>query len=115
MMRTLTPQELATVNELLRIDFPGRDALSRQLDGALVETIDAQGSLRFQVGPVSHAGVAQRVPVHGQAVDLDGVTIQYLIHVADGRLHELEVFRDDSRPLLHQVEPHEIDVFVLSE
>jgi len=41
------------------------------------------------------AHVARRVPVEAELEDVDGVTIHVLLHVVQGFLNELEVFRED--------------------
>jgi hypothetical protein len=95
--RALEPQEPAVLDHLLAIDFPGRDGLAEQIRTALVRRIDDEGSLRFRVEDAP-AAVAARVPVEGRYQDGDGPGgpgVNLLLHVVGGRLHELEVFKDD--------------------
>jgi hypothetical protein len=85
------------LDHLLAIDFPGRDGLAEQIRTALVRRIDDEGSLRFRVEDAP-AAVAARVPVEGRYQDGDGPGgpgVNLLLHVVGGRLHELEVFKDD--------------------
>lgn len=98
--RALSPQEVAVMGHLLAADFLGRDELAAQARVALVRRIDREGSLSFQVdGPP--AKVRGRVAVEGRYHD-DGAepavgrpAINLLLHVIEGRLHELEVYKDD--------------------
>ena len=38
------------------------------------------------------------------------MTIHYLLHVVDGAIDELEVYRDDSSRVLRQAEPEDVTV-----
>ncbi|MFB0493740.1 hypothetical protein ABIE45_006396 [Methylobacterium sp. OAE515] len=100
--RTPEPQEQAVLDRLLAIDFPGRDGLAEQVRTALVRRIDDEGSLRFQVEGAP-AAVTGRVPVEGRyrdGADPGGPGVNLLLHVVGGRLHELEVFKDDGAHIL---------------
>lgn len=95
--RVPEPRERAVIDRLLAADFPGRDGLAEQARTALVRRIDEVGSLRFRVEGTP-AAVTQRVPVEGRYHDgdgSDGPGVNLLLHVVEGRLHELEVFKDD--------------------
>jgi hypothetical protein len=88
---------------LLKEDFPGSQALRDQISNLLVRPIDAEGSLRLDAsGP--RAEVKHRVPMEAMLEDVDGITIHLLLHVIDGLMNELEVYKDDlgkpQRPLL---------------
>lgn len=117
--RALVPGEVAVLDLLLATDFPGRSELAAQARSAIARRVDQEGSLRFHVdGPL--AGVRGRVPVEGHYHD-DGSgpgphrpAVNFLLHVVDGRLHELEVYKDDGSPILIQpfeVPLSEIEVF----
>ncbi|MBB4226871.1 hypothetical protein GGD56_000691 [Rhizobium mongolense] len=69
-----------------------------QLLSARVSPIDRQGSLQFRVvGPA--APVETRVPTEAHYFDgpdrNGGPAVHLLIHVVEGKLHELEVYKDD--------------------
>ena len=51
-----------------------------------------------------------RIPVEGEAPDRDGMMIHYLLHVVDGRMNELEVYKDDSLRVLRHAEPEDLKV-----
>lgn len=78
------------------MEFHGAGALRRQLASTLVEPIDRDGSLRLCPVDPTPATVARRIPVEAIYVDADGVLVHVLIHVIDGVLDELEVYREDS-------------------
>jgi hypothetical protein len=111
--RSLTEDEHALIERLLSADFEGREALAEQLEAAVVRRIDADGSLEFAPsgGPPAHT--ARRIPVEAEFEDEDGVTVHLLLHVLDGLLNELEVFREDSKPLLAQPSPLRLRLVVL--
>lgn len=96
--RAPSPQEVAVFDLLFAEDFPGRDNLALQARTALVRQIDREGSLGFQAdGP--KATVRGRVPVEGRyhedATQPWGPAVNLLLHVVDGRLRELEIYKDD--------------------
>lgn len=96
--RDLTKYERQLIELLLTKDFPGVEALRSQLETARASTIDTEGSLQFRVsGPL--ADVQLRVPTEGYYFDTEGVdhrpSVNVLLHVVEGKLHELEVYKDD--------------------
>lgn len=99
--RNPTPIEERLIQTLIAGHFRGAERLRDQLDGLRVSSIDADGSLRLL--PVPGAGLAdvkQRIPVEASYLDTDSVRVHLLVHVVDGLLNELEVFREDSGRVL---------------
>ena len=95
-LRPLTATERDLLQRLLSVDFQGAEGLVRQLATTLVEPIDRNGSLRLR--PVSPFPVRlpRRIPVEATYPDADGIQVHVLVHVINGVLHELEVYREDS-------------------
>ena len=90
-------------DRLLSSAFAGRNELAIQADSASVSRIDREGSLQFRtIGP--SAAVSQRVPVEGRYLDgsddPSGPAVNLSLHVVDGRLHELEVYKDDGSDIV---------------
>jgi len=81
---------------LLNHEFPGRDELREQLGSVVGRTIDEDGGLSLQCSVGNPAPVLCRVPIEGKCVDVDGVQIHVLLHVVDGFMNELEIYKDDS-------------------
>jgi len=108
---TEAERELLAV--LLGADFAGKPALLAQAVMARVKTIDSDGSLRFLVDEQRGAIVARRIPVEAEVEDSDGVMIHVLLHVVGGRLDELEVYRNDSAPVMAPIRPNSLRVLVL--
>ena len=98
--RELTSAERKVIERLLQERFDGRNELLCQLDGAQVRAIDPNGSLSFRINGPTTAKVRTRVPVEAAAPDVDGASVHVLLHVVDGRMTELEVYREDLRPVL---------------
>lgn len=107
-------RESLVVEKLLSADFAGRDELVIQLKEAMVMRIDANGSLRFR-GDGPFANVAERVAVEGfycDDVNGRGALVHLLLHVVDGRLHELEIYKEDGSPIL--IDPYEIEASLIN-
>lgn len=99
--RTPDSHEAAMLRALLAEEFPGNHGLRLQARHARVKRIDENGSLRiFVPDDVEDASVARRIPVEAELPDTDDVMIHVLLHVVDGKLHELEIYRDDSQRVL---------------
>lgn len=101
--RQLDPWERHVLETLLAVPFPGSEELRAQLDSVRVaeEYGEADPSVIFTVArpAVLLASVKRRIPVEAEGRDADGATIQVLLHVVDGYLWELEVYRPDGEPL----------------
>ena len=69
--------------------------------------------MEFAVDDGQLAEVTRRIPVEAEAEDSDGVSIHFLLHVVDGVVHELEVYREDSGPVLHRPRPEQLRPLVL--
>jgi hypothetical protein len=111
--RPLAEDERNVLAALFRAQFPGRSELAQQAQVALVRSLDTNGSLAFvQVGGPS-AEVVRRIPVEAEAEDADGTTIHVLLHVLDGRLNELEIYREDAGPVTRMPAPDSLRLIVL--
>ena len=98
---------------LVEPEFPGRDVLRDQIDHLLVKPIDENGSLDLKCKTPTVAPVEKRIPTEAEAVDGDGITIHYLLHVVGGKLKELEVYKDDSSAVLQHPSPDDLAVRIL--
>ncbi len=93
--REASASERALFRCLLSINFKGRDNIKQQLDTALVRRIDNDGSLEFKVVDIIPADVSRRVPVECWCQDIDDMQVEILLHVVNGIVNELEIFRGD--------------------
>jgi hypothetical protein len=94
-LREMNASERAVIRCLLSVDFKGRDNIRKQLGTALVRQIDQDGSLEFRIVDPVRADVCARVPVEGWYDDVNGLQVQVLLHVVDGIVKELEIYRVD--------------------
>lgn len=83
------------LDKLLSIEFPGVEELREQANNCKTETIvdeDNCGSFTIHPSPETpKANVEYVIPVEGLAKDNQGVPVEYLLHVRDGFMEELEV------------------------
>jgi Domain of unknown function (DUF6984) len=108
-MRNLTDDELQILERMLTQLAHGRDEVYEQLRSAKVTPIDKNGSLRFHVtSPVVAAGINQRVPVTAIFDDADGMPIYILLHVVEGKLWELEIYKADGSRILNPSIPERL-------
>ena len=109
-LRPLTSLERAYIDRLLTAEFPGREQIRQQAEAVLARRIDPEGSLQLAPRAEVPADVLARVPVEGEAVDVDGMPIYFLLHVVDGQLSELEIYKADSSSILRMPPPDAIQV-----
>lgn len=114
--RKLSREEQAILDKLLSVDFPGRNQLLKQVDSLharLAESGDNYGTLDLITeNTEAHANVEQRVPVEAEFMDADGVPVFVLLHVVDGLLHEMEIYRADGGDIINPIVPSELKVTV---
>jgi hypothetical protein len=116
--RPFTDWERRLIHKLLLAPFPGRDELLAQLQDAVCTSFTengdrlANGGLFFKTANPIRARVASGVPTEGEATDVDGVVIHYLLHVYDGTIGGLEVYKEDSSKVQRDADPEELDVLV---
>ena len=112
--RPLTDWERRLLLRLLGLAFPGRDVLLEQLENVLALPIaDDNGTLKLLCQCPTKALVKNRIPTEGLAPDSDGMTIHYMLHVIDGKMCELEVYKDDSSQVVKHPAPESVEVVVL--
>lgn len=111
--RPLSDLERQLLVALLSTDFSGREAVAEQVAVASVREIDDNGSLEFAPSDKTPAEVVRRIPVEAELDDSDGVTIHVLLHVVDGLVKELEVYRDDSGRVQRALAPQDLRLLIL--
>jgi hypothetical protein len=109
--RFLTEYELAVLQRLLETDFSGRDVIAEQVKHLIVRQIDLSGTLEFHHHDASESIAESHIPAAGEADDMDGVKILFLLHVAQGKAKKLEIYREDHSPPKRLPPPEELRVF----
>jgi hypothetical protein len=111
----LSAAERNVLDRLLDANLPAHQTLRQQAAHAKVGA-EAKGdtrTIRFVFcAHVPRAEIKARVPVEAQAVDADGGEIAVLLHVIDGRLDELEVYRFDGGDIHDEVDPNSMRVMI---
>jgi hypothetical protein len=109
----MSERERAVLFRLLEDDFPGRNEIMNQINNAFVKRIDRDGSLSFELQPSIKANVIRRIPVEAQYPDSDGTIVHVLLHVVNGVITELEVYKDDGSPIINAVGPENLEIIQL--
>jgi hypothetical protein len=113
MYRRANDDEERLISQLLRHPFPGSAELREQFKGLRVRSLDSNGSLALSTSVDVLAPVKLRIPVEAECVDADGVPVHVLLHVVNGMLKELEIFREDSGPLIVPVNETTLEIVSL--
>ncbi len=112
--REPTATEKALLQRLLEADFEGKVEVARQLRECRVRQIDSEGSLEIDPGTnFDKASVQKRIPVEAEGADEDGMQIHVLLHVVNGVVKELEIYKDDGSPLKRLPNSHDLKLLVL--
>jgi len=98
--RPLEANEIALLKKLLDHDFQGRDALRIQLFSATGRPTDEHGCLELRTGEAVEADTEIGSPTEGRCEDIDGGMIVVMLHVRNGKLHMLEIFKEDGSEIL---------------
>ena len=109
--RQLELSELRLLEKLLNHEFSGCDELRQQLAGATARQIDDLGGLELQSSLGGRAEVLSRCPTEGTCPDADGVLIHVSLHVVDGRMNELEIFKEDGSKIQTPPNPDLLTVY----
>jgi hypothetical protein len=112
--RNFTAHEREIIDRLLEKTFPGRDEICEQLRKCLVRTIDEDKSLEFLERSNVKAEVEKRIPVEAEVHDTDGILIHILLHVVDGKVNELEIYKEDGSPIIERPDPSKLKVVCLA-
>lgn len=102
--RKLNEIEKTWFHKLFRVDFEGKNILIEQLREATVvgycgcKTIDIDVKKTIKEFPFQI-----RVPVEMIAIQDDGMPIMFNLHVINGYINELEVFKMDSSPIDYEI------------
>jgi hypothetical protein len=112
--REPTPTEKELLQRLLEADFEGKTELSSQLQRFRVRQIDTEGSLEIDPGTnVDKAPVKKRIPVEAEGADEDGTHVHVLLHVVNGVVKELEIYKDDGSPIIQLPSSRDLKLLVL--
>ena len=116
--RALSEEERTLIKTLLSLEFPGSKELLAQLPVLLARRVDEDGSLLFSVRSSSStlAGMRGGVAVEGSYPEdapatENAIRVNALLHVREGKLWMLEIYKDDSSPLAGPIDPKKLVLF----
>lgn len=109
--RPLKTAEFEMIGKLLDHDFPGREVLHQQLASLTARQIDENGSLALRSLANHRANVSSRCPTEAICPDSDGVLIHFSLHVVDGKMDELEIFKEDGSSIGKRVKAEELVLY----
>jgi len=115
--RSLIPLEKALIDFLLSEPFPGQKELRRQqIVGVPAEcSICPTISLLVNPDPGTRASVKRRIPVEAEGDEAEGKRVHVLLHVINGFLAELEVYREDGETIGALPEPSSLKLVHLGQ
>jgi hypothetical protein len=102
-IRSLKANESKVLSKLLSVNFEGCAELREQINTATAMPTgdnDNYGSIYLKTKSSRPAIVKSRIPVEAITYDSDGKSIEVLLHVVDGLVNELEIFKSDGSALL---------------
>jgi hypothetical protein len=116
MTRPPSPLEQDVILKLLSLDFVGSKELVEQLDDLTVWQVDENGSLLMEVGsPINAIGidgvVAEAIYRDLDTSESNPIRVNILLHVKQGRLWMLEIYKDDGSRIGKKPIPEEFALF----
>lgn len=113
--RALSGEERHLMAFLLSEPFPGREVLGKQLESARVSAQCAScPTVTFKVERRASppAPVRRRIPTEAESLGAtwDPAGVHVLLHVVDGYLDELEVYRNDGEPIPALPSPESLEL-----
>lgn len=109
--RPLQANEMALLKKLLDHDFQGRDALRFQLSSVTGRQIDEHGCLELRTDEAIEADTEIASPTEGRCEDIDGGVIVVMLHVRKGKLHMLEIIKEDGSDILRAPKAEALTVY----
>jgi hypothetical protein len=98
--RPLDANEIALLKKLLDHDFQGCDALRIQLSSVTGRQTDEHGCLELRTDEAIEADTEIGSPTERRCEDIDGGVIVVMLHIRNGKLHMLEIFKEDGSGIL---------------
>lgn len=109
--RPLNVHEIALLKKLLDHDFQGRDALRVQMSSVTARQTDEHGCLQFRTDEAVPVDVEIGSPTEGRCEDIDGGVIVVMLHVRNGKLHLLEILKEDGSEILRAPKAEDLTVY----
>jgi len=102
---------MGLLTKLLDHDFPGRDALRSQLSSVTGRQTDEHGCLELRTNETIEADTEVASPTEGKCEDIDGGMIVVMLHVRNGKLRMLEMFKEDGSEIQRAPQAEALTVY----
>lgn len=115
--RPMSPLETGILQRMLQANFPYVEVLRKQLPGLEVREITGERSLELKPWNQVRALFKYKVPVEAAYSDTEPyeemgqVHVHILLHVNNGLMSELEIYKDDGTKIERLPEPSELHIF----
>jgi hypothetical protein len=113
--RKPTSLQLLLISKLLSVNFQGQQDLREQVKGLKVSSTndpDNYGSVNLFPVINTKADVIKRIPVEAEWYDSDNVCVHLLLHVVNGLLNELEIYKDNGTAIKGIIDPDKIVISI---
>jgi hypothetical protein len=115
--RALTPDERLILSKLLSISAPGIEVLRQQMADARAVVSDEYGSISLDVHKAQPGNFSDGPLITATQFDTDtvenyGPKINVILFVKNGFINELQIYKDDGKPIKSRLNPDLFDLFL---
>lgn len=107
--RNLTSLEVKLLERMLHSGVEGYIQYLHEVNIGVVEVTANDNSLFFKTpeyeGPGYHVTISE-----AEYVDIDGQKVYLTVHIVHGRLHELEIYKEDGSLLKEPIKPEKVTI-----
>lgn len=101
--RKITNNERELINQIL-LSWLSQSKGRNILVGEQVEEIDTEGSIKFIHSSEPISILQKKIPVEARVQDVDGIWVHALLFLVDNnKVDELDIYKDDSSPILKKL------------
>jgi len=97
--RMISPLEYELICRIIEYPVESRYPIVPIGADDVIEEIRGESTIRFRYGGEIRRR-QKKYQVEAESLDVDGMTVHALLFVADGRVTELEMFKDDSSGII---------------
>lgn len=105
----MTGEEAALLRQLLNPKVEGYSERLKEAEGAMVEDLKDDDTLFLKVPESDSPGFHSTIS-EAEYVDIDGVKTYLSVHIVHGRLHELEIYKEDGSLLRAPIRPDNVQI-----
>lgn len=111
--REISDKEKGILQRMLSAGIPHSEEILEQIEGVSVAVLDNFGSLRFLTEDRNRLNLPDGPIINALQVDQEtesdfGPYVNYIIFVKDGRVCELQIYKDDDSPITSMLDASKI-------